>query len=71
MRQKIAIFDNFNEIFEIFSNFEKIYRIFRENLVKNLENLEVCIGRGRSPRTPSKCKFIKNLVEKSTETGNF
>ena len=56
------------EILRIFENFVKFYWNFRENLWKNLDNLEICIGRGfGGPSSPNLTKLLKKLVEKINE----
>ena len=57
----------FKEILRFFENFLKFYRNIRENLGKNLENMDLygVRGGGRSP--PKLAKLFKKLVEKSLE----
>ena len=53
INEKLQFLNKFQENFVIFSkNFWKFYRIFGENVVKNLENLEICICRGFGGRRP-------------------
>ena len=57
----------FKEILRFFENFLKIYRNIRENLGKNLENMDFQGVCGAGPREANEY-ITKKLVEKSMET---
>ena len=58
----------YTEILRFFEKILKFYRNFRENLGKFFE---ICTIGDYGCGAPEAREIIKNLVEKSMETGNF